>query len=403
MVGVISAIEKNEHSTLYTSNADIKSKIDAFDKISDEIIQTTWFNQKYTKSLISVTEKYEKKVLVSPTGAIHKMYLFYESMNVIIFQLYALAIKKTTELGKTILAAYSKGMKHAEIVARFITFGGSYIFWYLLKKYRNRPKSLLEAEGVHLLVATMGGGKSSVMFDVMESLRLKHGFGSSINVNLEREKYNKLTNTKILYHDYFDMWDKFGLIEEVNAHGETRYTATLREQFDPNFLGTLVFDEFISALNRRNNKTGDYNKVFLAIFNLVIHKRHINKKLSRGGIKRVYFLQQIDALDGLLDSSINYKHHIQVDLDCTYAEWLLTGMFTRHIIGWDVYSYVRNDRKNFKKATNEWILKKHVYRKRTFNEDEFESHNMGDFYEKLPEAKTKYNKEVKPYGFNNSN
>src|SRR5690606_29871511 len=185
----------------------------------------------------------------------------------------------------------------------------------------------LYATGIHAFIAPPGGGKSSLAYQIADTLRLKTGKGSSFNTDLEKPRFDKLTGNYIQYHRVFEMFDKFGIEEVTNSRGETRTIATLREKFDANFLEALFFDEFISALNRRNNKSADYNGVFLAIFNLLVHKRHINKSELDRGIERIYFIQQIDAFDGLLDKSIDYKHEIEVDLDCTYPEWLMTGLF----------------------------------------------------------------------------
>lgn len=395
---MISEHENTQVDTSFIPSPDMQAKLDEFVKASDEIIKKTQFVKKYSDALTKVTERYQRTFLESPTGAIHRLYVMYEKFNIIGAALYDAALRKATEISKTMLAAFSAGMKAAAIVARIITAPGSWFLFYFLKKWANRYKTPILAEGVHLILATMGGGKSSIMFDVMEELRRLTGFGSSVNTDLENPKYNKITHSFFRHHDFFDMWDKFGLEEVTNKYGETRFIATLREQFNPDFLAALVFDEFISALNRRNNKSTDYNKVFLAIFNLVLHKRHVSKKSLKSGIKRVYFLQQIDALDGLLNSAIDYKHYIKVDLDCSYPYWLLTGALTKFIKGWDVWTYVPNVKRNRKGGKDDWKLKKHYYRKKTFRDEDFESRNQGEFYDNLPIPQTKYNKQIERAG-----
>lgn len=395
---MISEIENIQDNTTSMSHSDTTSRNAEFQLEIEKLNRLKWMQEKYTDILVKSTQKYQDKLLHPVSGAFDRLYRITESFTVVAASLYDAFIRKLTEFGKSILESYSKGMSDAEIVARLITAPGSYIFYWFLKKWRFRYKTPLLAEGVHLLVATMGGGKSSLMFDVIEELRRTTGFGSSVNTALENTKYNPITNSYFRYHDHFEMFDKFGLEDVVMKDGEVRVIATLREQFDPNFLAALVFDEFISSLNRRNNKTTDYNKVFLAIFNLVLHKRHVAKDDLGNGIKRIYFLQQIDALDGLLDASIDYKHHIEVDLDCTYGQWLLTGMLTKNILGWKVWSYALDKKRNMKKKADLWKLKQHYYRPRTFDIEDFESRNMGDFYNSLPKQKTKYNVEVKKEG-----
>lgn len=376
------------------STSDNLSKKEHFEQEIKKIESSRWLQNKYTDLLVKITDAYNKKVLEPVGGSIDRIYRVLEKSTIAAASVYDSVIKNLTILGQKMLEGYTKVAKQFETVARFITIPGSYIYYWFIKRWSMRARTPILAEGVHLLIATMGGGKSSIMFDVIEELRRTTGFGSSVNTAIENKKYNPVTNSYFKYHDHFDMWDKFGLEEQKNKHDEVRYVATLREQFDPNFLAALVFDEFISSLNRRNNKTTDYNKVFLAIFNLVLHKRHVAKDDLFNGIKRIYFLQQIDALDGLLDASIDYKHHIEVDLDCTYGQWLLTGMLTKNILGWHVWSFKKNKKRNIKKKSNEWVLWKHYYRPRTFESEDFESINMGDFYNNLPEQKTKYNVKV---------
>lgn len=393
MVSVITAIENNRDDSISTLIALNESKKQAFEDVAKEITESNsvkWA-ERYTARLNKITEAYNRKIIESPTGAIQRLYLIIESKTVIAGQLYSKMMNVISSINNTILHLISSGLEYTKIVAKIITLPGSWILFYFIKKWHFRPRTPLLAEGVHFILATMGGGKSSIVFDIIEELRLKTGYGSSINTALENPKFNKVTNSWFTYHDHFDMFDKFGF-ETIETKHETRVIATLREQFDPNFLAALVFDEFQSALPRRQNKSADYNKVFLAIFNLVIHKRHINKDLLKQGIKRIYFMQQTDAVDGLLEGATDYKHLIQVDLDCSFWEWVKTDFLSLHIRGWEVWTYRPHQQRTATGGEVKFRLYKHYYRKKSFNDDDFESRNQGEFYDRLPKQKTKYNK-----------
>lgn len=390
---MITAIENKHDDTISTLIALNESKKQAFQEAAKEITESSsvkWA-ERYSARLSKITEAYNRKIIESPTGAIQRLYLIIESKTVILGQLYTKMVKIIAGINKIILDLIATGLSYTKVVAKIITLPGSWILFYFIKKWQFRPRTPLLAEGVHFIIATMGGGKSSIIFDIIEELRLKTGYGSSINTALENPKYNKVTNTHFTYHDHFEMFDKFGL-EEIKTKDGTRYVATLKEQFDPNFLAALVFDEFQSALNRRNNKSVEYNKVFLAIFNLVIHKRHINKDLLKQGIKRIYFMQQTDAVDGLLEGATDYKHLIQVNLDCSFWEWVKTDFLSLHIKGWEVWTYRPHQKRTATGGEVKFKLYKHYYRAKTFNDDDFESRNQGEFYDRLPKQKTKYNK-----------
>lgn len=392
---MFTAIENEKVDTIISSFSDIELKKETFKNVTLELEQQLKMFDGFNRFVLNKTEKFELNVLDPVAASLVKLYQTNEKLTLNIIGAVDHLIQGVGKLNHGVLSGTAEVQKVLSPVARWVTAPGSYIFYALRKRWINRYRDSLYATGIHAFIAPPGGGKSSLAYEIAEQLRLKTGRGSSFNTDLEKPRYDKLSGNYIRYHEVFEMFDKFGIEEITNSRGEVRTIATLREKFDANFLEALFFDEFISALNRRNNKSADYNGVFLAIFNLLVHKRHINKAELDKGIERIYFIQQIDAFDGLLDKSIDYKHEIEVDLDCTYVEWLITGLFTKHILGWRVKSYVKDKKRNSRGTdTIHWKLHQNRYVKKTFKDDFYESRNQGEFYNGLPDAKTKYNKKI---------
>lgn len=392
---MFTAIENNKVDTTISSFSDIELKKTFFKVEIKELEEKLKKFDGFNRFVLNTTEKIELNVLDPVAASLVKIYEANEDLTLKMIGAVDQFIQSIGKLNHGVLSGTAEVQKALYPIARWITVPGSYIFYALRKRWINRYRDSLYATGIHAFIAPPGGGKSSLAYQIAETLRLKTGKGSSFNTDLEKPRFDKLTGNNIKYHDVFEMFDKFGIEEVTNSRGETRTIATLREKFDANFLEALFFDEFISALNRRNNKSADYNGVFLAIFNLLVHKRHINKSELDRGIERIYFIQQIDAFDGLLDKSIDYKHEIEVDLDCTYPEWLMTGLFTKHILGWRVKTYIKDKKRNSRGTdTIHWKLHQKRYVKKTFEDDFYESRNQGGFYESLPEVKLKYNKKI---------
>lgn len=238
-------------------------------------------------------------------------------------------------------------------------------------KFKKTGQPYILAEGIHYIYALPGKGKSSLLYDIMEEIRIKTGYGSYINAHLEKPRYDDYEDKWFQYHKYFEVAEHFGKKEYVNRLGETKFKIQQLKKFDKRF-HTIGFDELLSWLNHRLNNTGDYLEVFIALIQFLAQRRH-------RFIKRAYFLNQLDTTDIQLMSAFNYTHEVEVDLDVPYDYWIETGELVLHIKGWwiNTYVYAPTGKKN---SENKIHIQKH-YRKRTANFDYFETLSQSEAYE----------------------
>lgn len=257
-------------------------------------------------------------------------------------------------------------------VARWSTIPYSWLWLMFLKSRSKRILPIFE-HGTHLVYALQGGGKSSGAYEFIEQLRVQTGFGSYVNVYMEKPRYDPIEKYYYTYHKVFKEDEFWGLKHsgEYDEKGDPIYTSTQMMQFDPRFKN-VVIDELLSTFNHRNNKSGKYNDVFIGMMKGIAHQRHQN-------IDRFYFCSQIDKTDVQLMSIFKFVHQIKVHLDVTYPEWLKSGSLARHIQGWWIVSTHKENNRRGK----EIIKSKRYYIKRTFNEKYFETKNMAQEYLKL--------------------
>jgi hypothetical protein len=251
-------------------------------------------------------------------------------------------------------------------------------FRHLVKRFKSKSSTpLIEQDGVHYIYALPGGGKTSLSFDLIEDYRYKSGRGAYVNTAMERPRYDDLEDIFYKYHYEFNVEDFFGSKPYTDAEGNVKYKIQQLKKFNRRF-PIIVFDELLSWLNHRVNNTKDYLQIFIALIQFLAQRRH-------RGIKRVYFLNQLDTTDIQLMSAFNYVHEVQIDLDIPYIEWIKTGRLELHIMGWWIYTYSYYS-KGKKTADNKYLVQKH-YRKRTADFDYFETLSQKEDYDKLPEDK----------------
>src|SRR5690554_7355079 len=90
---------------------------------------------------MNITDSYNKKVLEPIGGSIDKIYRILEKSTIAAASIYDLVLKNLTILGQKMLEGYTKVAKQFEIVARFITIPGSFIYYWFIKKWSIDRKS----------------------------------------------------------------------------------------------------------------------------------------------------------------------------------------------------------------------------------------------------------------------
>lgn len=237
-----------------------------------------------------------------------------------------------------------------------------YIKWFLFK-----PGQLLFTKGVLFLVALQGGGKSSLLYHLIEEIRLKTGRGSYVNVDLEYAHYDPILDKDVNYHYRFDMEDFWSVSED---DGKKTYSQTKRFN---NRAKTIVLDEWLSKMNHRMNMSGEYKAQFIPFITSLSHMRH-------QGIDTVYIASQISSTDIQLQSMFKLVFELEVVTGIPYWDWVRTGMLGSQIIGWRITAKrpVRKNGVTDMKKVRSW------FKRCTVDMTNFNSLNMASDYYKKP-------------------
>ncbi len=296
---------------------------------------------------------------------------------------YQRATEKLVDISHLLSRRYVTWSKTLYNFARKTTVPFNYLWFYFLKKWQRYSSSPLLVKGIHYITALQGGGKSSIVFDIIEEIRRKTGLGSYVNVTMENPKYDDINDIWYKFHAEFDEADYWGVSKIIDPETkEEREVIKQLKQFDKNF-PNIVLDEWLSKMNHRQNKTKDYGKVFIALMQSLVHIRH-------QGLDHAYILSQLDTTDIQLMGIFKFIHEVDVDLNISYSDWVKTGKLNRHIKGWWVYTYMY--KKNRKKVATEKILYRKHYRVKTFEDSDFSSLNQAHIYKELPGDKIRYKK-----------
>jgi hypothetical protein len=258
----------------------------------------------------------------------------------------------------------------------------NWIYFYYLTVMKYLTTDPIEHQGVHYITALMGGGKSSLMYDVAEKVRTTTSKGTYVNVELERPRYDVIHDKWYKFHPEFDIEEFWGVKTYIDENGEEKQRIEQLKKFDLEF-DNLILDEWLSKMNHRQNNTKLYKEVFIALISAIAHMRHQH-------MKRIYVASQLDTTDIQLMAMFKYIHEVEVKLNVPYLEWVRTGSLDKHIMGWTIWTY--KYKRNRKKSATEKKLYKKYFRPRTADMDFFESMNQSKIYDKLPQHKINYQK-----------
>jgi hypothetical protein len=290
-----------------------------------------------------------------------------------------LNLKQTIDHQVGSFKVISDSLKEHSYFKRKSTMPFSYIDFYIEKMRYAKSASLIMQQGVHYIVALMGGGKSSLIYHTIEKLRTTYGYGSYINVDLENPHFDPLINKHVCYHNRFEADDFWGALENKET-GKVKFTQLKR--FNKQF-PTIVLDEWLSKMNHRQNNTSSYKEIFIPFIKSLAHMRH-------QGIHNVYVASQLDTTDVQLMGMFKFIHEVKVDLDISYLEWVETGKLAKHIKGWQVYTY----QVKRAKGKSDKILLKSWYEPCTMDMSNFNSLNQAKEYEHLPYDKIKSQRSI---------
>ena len=266
--------------------------------------------------------------------------------------------------------------------ARYSSIPWSYIWLYLWKVLRYRHGNLLMTRGVHYITALQGGGKSSLLFHLIEELRDTTGKASYVNADIEKEQLDDQSGMMVKYHKYFEFDEFYGRVVDPETNKEI---LTQKKRFNVDHFNNIVFDEWLAEMNHRMNNTTSYKDLFIPLMKSLSRMRH-------QGIMRVYIASQLDTTDIQLMGLFKMIHEVEIDLDIDYKQWLQDGMFQEHIKGWTIWTY--QYRRNKKKGATEKQLVKRWYYKRTYDMSNFITLSQAKTFYGLPVDQIKTTKGV---------
>lgn len=320
--------------------------------------------EKTSDYILHTIEKFEIKLSKSIS------WIYYISKKVIdkLYSIYNLIANKHFKFiiwsKKTVLQHYK--------TARYTTIPFNKIWLYFWKKWRLNGATLLHAKGMHFFVALQGGGKSSLIYDLIEEDRIKYSKGAYINVELENPRLDDDSKLLYVYHKQFQLEDFWGLTKKEDSED---LEISQKKQFNTEYFNNVVFDEWLANMNHRQNMTKAYKNVFIALISSLARMRH-------QGIRRILIASQLDTTDTQMMHMFKYIHQIEVVLDIEYWKWIEDGLFEDHIIGWQIWTY--SQKRNRKKGSTELTFVKKHYRKRTADFKYYNSLNQAKEYNRLP-------------------
>mgnify|MGYP000191584455 CR=1 FL=1 len=178
---------------------------------------------KFVDKFLSMGENYKCHIDAHVSNQEEKLLKPIDKMDLL---LNTIILDKTTRLNEL-----SDKIKMAERFKRKSTMPFSYIDFYIAKMKAQKSTSLLMQQGVHYMVALMGGGKSSLIFHTIERLRTMYGRGAYVNVDLEEPHFDRLLNKTVCYHKRFEADDYWGAVEDKETKNMTRLCTALSNYY----------------------------------------------------------------------------------------------------------------------------------------------------------------------------
>ena len=212
---------------------------------------------------------------------------------------------------------------------RYISMPGGFVFvkiWEVYKDLYIEP-DLLKADGVHVVMASMGEGKTSIVFQTAEELFQTKGYGSYVTAKIEKPK--KDAEGDFFNHKFFQ-WDEIIGVKELNDKKIGYQKARFNSFLFPN----RIYDEMSRFLNPRENRARNYMIQFKVIIDDMLINRH-------EGTKRIWLISQLTT-DIQFMKVATYVHIPHMIKGVNYFRWLKTGKFEIVPLKWKVNTYQPN-------------------------------------------------------------
>ena len=169
-------------------------------------------------------------------------------------------------------------------------------------------KPYIFQEGVHMIRAKVGGGKSLASFILAEIYLKETGLSSYFTSPVEKPQLTEDEEFYFVYHRHINLDDYF----DENGKKIKKFNTEKHK--------VIMKDERHLAFNPRNNGKTEYNNKFQPQQKDEVLMRH-------QGVSHIYKLSQYMKLDSQDMQALTYMHDVETVKDIPISRWLDTGEF----------------------------------------------------------------------------
>lgn len=251
------------------------------------------------------------------------LYKVLEQFNKYPFLLVDFFVRKTES---TLNQFYDRIHKHTAIgkLMRHLGLPYSLLIPKIYKRlFFNEGQAMLFSPGVHMVSASVGGGKSLLSFILAEINLDKTGLATYFTSPVEKPQLTKDGKFKYVYHRYINLdnyYDKDG--KKVKRFNTEKHKMIMK-------------DERHLEFNPRLNNTAEYKKKFIPQQRDEILMRH-------EGITHIYKFSQYKKLDSQDMQALTYMHEVKTVKDIPIRDWLETGDFNYRPVMLKVNTFIIN-------------------------------------------------------------
>jgi len=228
------------------------------------------------------------------------------------------------QLEKVMDQIYNRMNKHTPVgkSMRYLGLPYSLLIPKLYKHfYHNEGEALLFSSGVHMVSASVGGGKSLLSFVLAEINRERTGLASYFTSPVEKPSVTEDGKFLYVYHRYINLDD----YHDENGKKIKRFNTSKHK--------IIMKDEVHLKFNPRMNNTKEYKKKYIPQQKDEILMRH-------EGITHIYKFSQYKKLDSQDMQALSYMHDVETKKDIPIKDWLNTGDFNYRPVMLKVSTYV---------------------------------------------------------------